>query len=51
MDPVLVEYVVTCGTDWCGNYAWPVSILGTEDAPYVVCGPCGVQITDVKVGK
>jgi hypothetical protein len=41
-------YVVTCETSGCGNEGHPIPITAPEDNPYVVCGVCGNQITNVE---
>ena len=41
--------IATCHTPGCGNAGIPLDIgpLPTPDPGTVVCGPCGVQITDL----
>lgn len=43
------DATVTCHTDGCGNEDAPILInVPDVPAPYVVCGVCGLPITDIK---
>ena len=46
-DLVFAEFDVTCHTAECENSEIVIRISAVADAPYVVCGPCGIQIEDV----
>jgi hypothetical protein len=39
-----MNYVVTCNTNNCGNNGIKISLIDPE--PTVICGVCGVEITD-----
>jgi hypothetical protein len=43
----LVKYVVTCTTENCENAGIDIEVSATENEPYVVCGPCSTQITEL----
>lgn len=47
MDLVLAQFNVTCQTEGCENADITIEVSAVADNPYVVCGPCGVQIEDV----
>lgn len=41
------EIIVTCKTEGCGNKDIALKVnVPNEPDPRVVCGPCGVDITD-----
>jgi len=44
----LSTYRVTCRTPDCHNEGATITVPGDPIEPYVVCGPCGQQITDVQ---
>jgi hypothetical protein len=46
-DLEMAEYNVTCHTAECENAEITILVSAVADAPYVVCGPCGIQIEDV----
>ena len=47
-EPSEVLATVTCHTDECGNAGYPIDIyISDEPEPYVVCGVCSQQITDI----
>jgi hypothetical protein len=43
----LASFDVTCHTAECENSEITIRVSAVADAPYVVCGPCGIQIEDV----
>jgi hypothetical protein len=45
-EPTFLEMTVTCRTPGCDNADVPL-VLTVVQPPYVVCGVCGQQITDV----
>lgn len=47
-EPVIVQVTATCHTEDCGNagIAIPVWVVESPD-PHVICGVCGVEITDL----
>jgi hypothetical protein len=45
--PVIAEFDVTCHSAECENTEITIRVSAVADAPYVVCGPCGIQIEDV----
>lgn len=42
------DVTVTCRTDECGNAGHPITLTLDDDVDDVVCGVCGVPITDVR---
>ena len=46
-DLVLAEFDVTCHSAECENAEIVIRVSALVDAPYVLCGPCGIQIEDV----
>ena len=44
---VFAEFDVTCHTAECENSEIVIRINAVVGTPYVVCGPCGIQIEDV----
>jgi hypothetical protein len=44
---IFAEYDVTCHTAGCENTGITIRVNAVADTPYVVCGPCGIQIEDV----
>ena len=44
---VLSEFDVTCHSADCENADITIRVNAVADAPYVVCGPCSIQIEDV----
>jgi hypothetical protein len=46
-DLVLSEFDVTCHSADCENLEITIRVNAVAEAPYVVCGPCGIQIEDV----
>jgi hypothetical protein len=45
--PNMAEFDVTCHSAGCENSDITIRVSAVADSPYVVCGPCGVQIEDV----
>jgi hypothetical protein len=45
--PETAEFDVTCRTAGCENSEITIRVSAVADLPYVVCGPCGIQIEDV----
>ena len=45
--PEMAEFDVTCHTTECENAEITIRVNAVADAPFVVCGPCGIQIEDV----
>ena len=43
----MTEFDVTCHTEECENSEIVIRVSAVANAPYVVCGPCGIQIEDV----
>jgi hypothetical protein len=43
----LVQYIATCTTENCENAGIDIEVLGTENDPFVICGPCSTQITEL----
>jgi hypothetical protein len=43
----LVQYIATCTTGDCENAGISIEVSATENDPYVICGPCSTQITDL----
>jgi hypothetical protein len=41
------EYNVTCHTVGCENAEITILISAPTESPYIVCGVCGIEITDV----
>ena len=41
------EYEVTCHTVGCENAEITLLITAPTESPYIVCGVCGIEITDV----
>lgn len=46
-DPALIQYTVTCHTEGCDNEDVPITLKAAKTDPFIQCGPCGVQITDL----
>ena len=46
-DVTFAEFDVTCHSAECENSKITIRVNAVADAPYVVCGPCGIQIEDV----
>lgn len=46
-DVTFAEFDVTCHTAECENAEITIRVSAVVDAPYVVCGPCSIQIEDV----
>lgn len=44
----MAAYVVTCETEGCGNQGIAIPINAAVDDPYVVCGVCSNQITNIE---
>jgi hypothetical protein len=40
----MMNYIVTCHTENCENENIGIELI--DPAPTVICGPCGVEITD-----
>jgi hypothetical protein len=40
-------YEVVCHTPGCGNEGYALHVPGYGAEPAIVCGPCGVAITDI----
>jgi len=46
------EYNVTCHTVGCENADITLLISAPTNDPYIICGVCGIEITDVvEVGE
>lgn len=45
--PEMAEFNVTCHTTGCENSEIVILINAVADSPYIICGPCGNQITDI----
>jgi hypothetical protein len=45
--PATAFYNVTCHTENCENANITILVEAMKVDPVIVCGPCGVQITDV----
>ena len=45
--PLQGEFIATCHTEGCGNENDPFSVTADLDNPFIVCGPCNQQITDI----
>ena len=45
--PEMAEFDVTCHSAGCENSDITIRVSAVADSPYVVCGPCGIQIEDV----
>jgi hypothetical protein len=43
----LVEWVVTCHTEDCGNAGHPITVIVPDDCGAAACGVCGQPITDI----
>jgi len=41
------EFDVTCRNTGCENVDITIRIDAIADEPYIICGPCGIQIEDV----
>ena len=41
------NFEVTCRVTGCVNEDSTIPIIATATNPFIVCGPCGVQITDI----
>jgi hypothetical protein len=41
------EYNVTCHTEGCQNAEITLLITAPTVEPYILCGVCGIEITDV----
>ena len=41
------SYIVTCATENCGNAGFQIQVVASKTNPYVICGVCGLQITDL----
>jgi len=41
------DYNVACHTSGCKNEDIMLRVPATVVDPFIVCGPCGVQITDI----
>jgi hypothetical protein len=41
------EYNVTCHTVGCENAEITLLITAPTESPYIVCGVCSIEITDV----
>jgi hypothetical protein len=44
----MLEYIVTCHTENCGNAEASIEISSEDTEPTVICGVCCIQIEDVK---
>jgi hypothetical protein len=44
----MLEYIVTCHTEGCGNAEASIEIASEDTEPTVICGVCSAQIEDVK---
>jgi hypothetical protein len=45
--PEMAEFDVTCHSAGCENADITIRVSAAMDSPYVICGPCSVQIEDV----
>ena len=45
-DLIMASFMVTCNTDNCGNKDIEINVQAYIPAT-VICGVCGIQITDV----
>jgi hypothetical protein len=43
------EFTVMCHTVKCKNADIPIEVNAFGDSPNIVCGLCGVQITDISL--
>ena len=43
----LHKYVVVCHTSGCENDNLPIEIESEDTPPIVVCGACGIEVTDI----
>jgi hypothetical protein len=41
------DYVATCHTPNCHNAEIPLTVPADVHEQYIVCGPCGVRVTDI----
>lgn len=44
----MLEFIVVCHTDGCGNAEAIIDVLCEDAEPIVICGVCSNTITDVK---
>jgi hypothetical protein len=49
--PEMANYNVKCVTDSCENKDVKIEVASTVENPYVICGACGNQITDITAVK
>lgn len=47
IEPTFIEVIVNCHTENCENSDIAIETKMTEGGA-VVCGPCGIEITDVQ---
>jgi len=45
--PNKADFDVACHTEGCENIGIVIRVSAIADTPYIVCGPCGIQIEDV----
>lgn len=43
----IFNFDVTCHTEGCENENIVIDIQTPEEQPIVICGPCGIEITDI----
>lgn len=43
----IFSFDVTCHNDECQSAEIVITIETPEEEPIVICGPCGVEITDI----
>ena len=41
------QFDVTCHTNGCGNQDIVLRVIASKTDPFVVCGACETQVTDV----
>ena len=47
-DLVFSEFIVKCLTANCENANIAISVIADDQTPIIICGVCGIQITDVE---
>lgn len=45
------EFIAICHTENCENCDIPINVIAVKNDPYVVCGVCEQQITDLTPAK
>jgi hypothetical protein len=49
--PAMAQYNVICHTEKCENAEAKINIAAGAENPYVICGVCEQQITDITAVK